>query len=286
MEGELFAQVYAWVQRVVPPGPAGCHYSDRRIVLTYFWTVIHDRPICWACQQDPQLLAITGWADRPSRSTLSRRLARPSLQQGLRQLEQALAACWPEKSLKFIDAKPLPVGGCSKDPDARYGRAAGGYATGYKFHAIKDAGGPVRAWQLEPMSVAEPPVARRLLRQVQGPGQLVGDADYDANVLYDQAADQQLQLICRPPKQGAGKGHHPQSPHRLAGLAIAASAAGQRLLELRIDIEQYFGQLGNCGGGLSPLPNWVRRSKRVRLWVHAKLILHLVRCVWQQGLAA
>lgn len=286
MEGELFAQVYAWVQRIVPAGPAGCHYSDRRIVLTYFWTVIHDRPICWACQQDQQLLEVTGWADRPSCSTMSRRLARDSLRQALAALEQALEACWHNKSLKFIDAKPLTVGGCSKDPDAGYGRAAGCYAKGYKFHALKDAGGALRAWQLEPMNVAEPPVASCLLSQVHGPGQLVGDADYDASYLYDQAADRQLQLICPPPKQGAGQGHHYQSPHRLAGLAIAASAAGQRLLELRIEIEQYFGQLGNWGGGLSPLPNWVRRIKRVRLWVQAKVILHLVICAWHQELAA
>lgn len=83
MEGELFAQVYAWVQRIVPAGPVGCHYSDRRIVLTYLWTVPHDRPVCWACQQAPQLLEVTGWADRPSRSTMSRRLAPPPAAAGL-----------------------------------------------------------------------------------------------------------------------------------------------------------------------------------------------------------
>jgi hypothetical protein len=286
MEGELFAQVYAWVECVVPVGPGGCHFSDRRIVLTYLWAVLHDRPVRWVCEEDQSLRETTGWADCPSRSTMSRRLPTASVQQALQVLERALAACWPEKSLKFIDAKPLPVGGCSKDPDARYGRAAGCFAKGYKFHAIKDVGGPVRAWQLEPMNVAGQPVARQLLPQVAGPGQLVGDADYDVSYLYDQAAGQQLQLICRPPKRGAGQGGHYQSPHRLASLALAATPSGQRLLELRIDIEQYFGQLGNCGGGLSPLPNWVRRLKRVRLWVQAKVILHLVRCAWHQGLAA
>ncbi len=47
------------------------------------------------------------------------------------------------------------------------------------------------------------------------------------------------------------------------------------LLEARKTIERFFGQLGNVGFGLGPLPNWVRRLHRVQLWVHAKLILYM-----------
>ena len=31
------------------------------------------------------------------------------------------------------------------------------------------------------------------------------------------------------------------------------------------------------GGGLAPLPNWVRTLGRVRLWVHAKLLIDAPR---------
>ena len=40
-----------------------------------------------------------------------------------------------------IDGKPLAIGGCSKDRQAGYGRAAGGKAKGYKVHAVVGAGG-------------------------------------------------------------------------------------------------------------------------------------------------
>ena len=52
MEGELWKALYSLVQceakrrkrhgRVV--------YSDAVILMVYFWSVLHDRPRCWACR--------------------------------------------------------------------------------------------------------------------------------------------------------------------------------------------------------------------------------------------
>jgi hypothetical protein len=48
---------------------------------------------------------------------------------------------------------------------------------------------------------------------------------------------------------------------------------------LRSRIERDDGNAVSFGGGLSPLPAWARRLKRVRMWVWAKLIINAVRIV-------
>lgn len=285
MEGELFTRVYALLMQMGKhAGPSGCVYSDRLIVLTYLWAVIHDRPCSWAC--DPR----HAWPGHrelplPSPSTLSRRLRTASVHQCLQDLQQCLQEVWPPTDLGFIDAKPLPIGSSSKDPDAGYGRAGSGKAKGYKLYAIRAAGGPIQAWRVHPMQVSVVKVAVELIPQVSGPGVLVGDREYDVGHLYDRSAAQGLQLLA-PKMHGEGLGHRAQSPHRLAGLALVATPQGQAWLRQRIGIDQYFGHLGNCGGGPSPLPNWVRRRHRVQLWVQAKLLFHLVRLTIRSALTA
>jgi hypothetical protein len=54
-----------------------------------------------------------------------------AVEQRLRELSAQYPAL-----LAVLDGKPLPIGGCTKDPDARYGRAAGTMAKGYKLHAV------------------------------------------------------------------------------------------------------------------------------------------------------
>jgi hypothetical protein len=39
-------------------------------------------------------------------------------------------------------------------------------------------------------------------------------------------------------------------------------------------------------GGLGPLPAWVRRLRRVRLWAWAKLLINGARIVKKQGLTS
>jgi hypothetical protein len=44
--------------------------------------------------------------------------------------------------------------------------------------------------------------------------------------------------------------------------------------------------MGSFGGGLQPLPNFVRRPRRVALWVTAKLVINGLRICKNHGLAA
>jgi hypothetical protein len=52
-----------------------------------------------------------------------------------------------------------------------------------------------------------------------------------------------------------------------------ATAAGKQLYRQRRRIEHRFAQLTSFVGGLAPLPFWVRRFNRIKLWVHSKLLL-------------
>ena len=84
-----------------------------------------------------------------------------------------------------IDGRPLPVGGCSKDPDVRSGRAAGGMGKGYKMHAVVDGRNVILAYAVRPMNDAEPTVARTLLPKTPpGVVRVVGDGAYDSVRLH------------------------------------------------------------------------------------------------------
>jgi hypothetical protein len=179
----------------------------------------------------------------------------------------------------MIDGKPLVIGGCSKDRQAGYGRAAGGKAKGYKVHAIVGPGGAVACWRLAPMNKDERVMAGRLLRS--GPpiqGYLVADSNYDSNGLHEAcAALGEVQLVTRRRYgPGRGTGHRKQSPGRLRSMALLEGPYprfGEGLLRERAAIERTFGNLTNWGGGLTALPPWVRTHRRVHRWVQAKLVL-------------
>lgn len=162
----------------------------------------------------------------------------------------------------------------------------GHLARGYKLHAIASASGQIPAWEVTPMNVAEQTVARRLIPQDHGSGYLVADHNYDANALYDLAAQQGRQLVASPDRDmlARGLGRRKQSPHRIRGFQIAISPMGRQLLRRRFGIDRMFGQLGNRGGGLSPLPNWVRHLGRVQRWVAGKLLWAAFRRNWNKGL--
>src|SRR5690242_7848308 len=110
---------------------------------------------------------------------MSRRLRRPPVRALLAALEERVVRPTAPGLYWMVDGKPLPVGGCSKDRQAGYGRAAGGKAKGYKVHAIVGGGGAVAAWRLAPMNKDERVMAARLLRgrpAIQG--YLVADSNY------------------------------------------------------------------------------------------------------------
>jgi hypothetical protein len=262
----------------------GVRHSDRVIVLTYVWAALHDRPVSWACRT-AHWPGREQWAALPSPATLSRRLRTASAWNFFVALHRRLSPPLGPQWCRWIDARPLPIGGSSQDGDARVGRAAGIMAKGYKLHAVYRANGTVEAWQVWAMNVNEKTAAPELLPQLAGPGYLVGDNQYDANPLFDLAAAHGQQLVS-PRRADTALGHQPHSVYRRRSDELLHGHFGQALLKQRFDIDRLFGQMSNFGGGLSPLPNWVRTMRRVRLWVHAKLIIHAAWRLQKQRLKA
>jgi hypothetical protein len=187
--------------------------------------------------------------------------------------------------VSLLDGKPLPVGGNSKDPDARWGRGAGGLAKGYKLHAVWSTGVLPEAWEITPLNVSEKEVGYRLIGQLHDGGYLLADGEYDASYLYDRAFAQGYQLLAPFRKaKNPGRGKHYQSPHRLRSIDLLQHEFGRSLYKLRTAIERDFGNATSFSGGLTPLPAWVRRLARVRTWDWAKLLINAVRILIHKDL--
>jgi hypothetical protein len=276
MERELWEALCHFATRFYNRS-ARCCYGDDVICAVCWWAVVHDRPISWACHKDhwPPDFRLP----LPSQPTMSRRLRSAAIDQLLADVEQALLAWFVVVGPRVlaVDGKALPVGGPSKDADAAWGRAAGGLAKGYKLHAVwGDALLPV-AWALSPLNMSERRMAAKLISDLPGQGFLLGDKQYDANYLYEAAATAGYQLLAQQQQRpGKALGHRRHSPHRLRGLELLKTEAGKELYRQRRRIEFRFAQLTNFVGGLSPLPFWVRRFNRVKLWVHSKLLINAV----------
>jgi Transposase DDE domain len=254
-------------------------YRSAVIVGVYAWAVVHDRPVSWACDRRnwPETLLLERCFCLPSQSTMSRRLRSPDVECLLEQMSWLLTEAWTVCWTKIVDAKPLPIGGFSKDGDARWGRSVKGFAKGYKFYAIWGAGPMPLVWGLASMNFSELAMAKHMVPLLEGGGYLLGDSLYDSNPLYNLAGQHGHQLVAPRKQPGRGVGHRSQSPHRLRALELLETPFGKALHRHRDHIERNLGWLTSCAGGLQPLPAWVRRFHRVRLWLHMKLILNGLR---------
>jgi hypothetical protein len=248
-------------------------YQPWVIAAVLLWAAIHDRPRSWACREEHWDTTRLRPTEVPSPSTVSRRARRAEVADLLGRLERHLRGDGPPAWTLFVDGKPLPVGRCSKDPDAR-GTPMG---RGYKLHAIWGDRCVPEAWAVTAAGEYEGAVAERLLRRVGGCGLLLGDGNYEASRVYDAAAGSGYQLLAPPDARDTGRGHRYQSPHRLFALRWFADGLGWELLKGRSAIERTFGNAGAFGGGLGPLPSWVRRLGRVTRWVHCKLLINAAR---------
>ena len=251
-------------------------FTDEEILQTWFWAVVHDRPVSWATQRWNWPLHERKRA-RPSDSTMSRRLRSDSVRRMLDQIEAAVLRPQQLGLLWMIDGKPLTISGCSKDRQAGYGRAAGTMAKGYKLHAVFGPQFTVAKWRIAPMNKDERVMARRLLRDAPVQGYVLGDGNYDSNDVHDVCLAREGVQFVAPRRYGPGRGtgHRPQSPSRLRSMELleGESPFGRWLFGQRFLIEQHFGHLTSWGGGLNSLPPWARTHRRVHRWVQAKLIL-------------
>ena len=274
MERELWPRLYHELRQAARgTDQKGVHYQPWVIAAVLLWAALHDRSVAWAC--DPLNWSTTRLRPQkiPSESTMSRRPKKLVFGVFLNRVAQRLKGDEPPEWELTIDGKPLPVGRCSKDPDAR-GTPLG---RGYKLHAIWGSRPWPEAWEVTAVRDYEGTVAERLLSQVRGKGCLLADGNYESSRLYDVAAESGYLLLARPDARDTGEGHRYQSPHRRVALGWFADGLGWHLYRERGSIERAFGNAGSFGGGLGPLPNWVRRLGRVSRWVWCKLVINAHR---------
>ena len=280
MHRQLWKQIVEQLRRIGKGRKnASCTFSDEMIVKVWFWAVINDRPVSWACCQRNWPLYEQRW-QRPSESTMSRRLRSETVMCLLLAIKhEVLNPPALVTLLWFLDGKPLVISGCSKDRQSGYGRAARGMARGYKLHVLLGKTGAIAAWRVAPMNKDERVMGRRMLLSAEIKGYVLGDGNYDSNKLHavcDQKGNLQL-LTPRRYGPGYGFGHRRQTVGRMRSVQLLENPSpefGEWLLHQRVDIERFFGNLTNWGGGLTHLPPWARTHRRVHRWVQGKLILN------------
>ena len=255
-------------------------FTDHDIVRVWYWAVIHDRPTRWALCPGHWPPHLRRGLRLPSGGTLSKRLRSPRVVALLDALQRRVTAPKGPGLFWMIDGKPLPIGGCSKDRQAGYGKAAGGKAKGYKLHALVGGDGSVAGWRVAPMNKDERVMAERLVKAAppEVVGYLSADANDDSNPLHQVCEDRGDLPLVTPRRYGPGKGtgHRKQTAGRLRSIALTEgpfAAFGTQLRHDRAEIERQFGNLVNWGGGLGGLPAWVRTHGRVHRWVQAKIVL-------------
>lgn len=277
MDGHIWQAVYQAIKEVdksmarIGRRPT---YKDVQIVALYVWSVWHDRPLCWACQRS-HYSSVFRPAKLPSVSQFCRRIKTARCETILQKVYQRLAGTQRPDLLSFLDARPLVVGACSKDRDARAGRIYGGFARGYKLHAYACEDGRIPVWSVTSLNRSEPKVAEELIRCARPGGLVLADGNYDSGTLYEAVAQHGGRLLT-PLPQRAGRGHRRPSPKRLEAIAGWHGIAGYIYRE-RIVVERIFAHQSAFGGGLGPLPAWVRTLPRVRRWVGTKLIIYHAR---------
>jgi hypothetical protein len=297
MEGELWAEFYRLLhEESNRRGRAKrVQFSDARILEVYFWAALHDRPVRWACraQNWPER---ERWRELPCDSTMSVRLRSVSVRLLMQALLDRLHSRGPSALVRVLDSKPLTVGCHSKDHDARWGWAATAKARGYKMFCGFSGGGVTPdAWTLGPMNASDPEAGVKLVPQLTGAIYVLADSGYDSNPVHATCDCCGCQLVAPRKKPKTNLGHCQHASGRLRSmqmlewpvlLGTRPSAFARDLYAMRTAIERSYGNLCGFGGGLQPLPSWVRTPHRVAIWVAAKLVINGLRICKNAGVAA
>lgn len=287
MSSQIWKTVYRtirMVNRSVARSGRRPTYPDTLIVAMYVWAVWHDRPLCWAADR-ANYTSLFRPRRMPSRSQFCRRIKSQRCQVIFRGVCQRLANVEVSDGSRvtLMDGRGFRVHSHSTDPDATIGYASGGFGRGYKLHALAKENGRFVGFRVTPMNVSEKRVARELIDVHRPVGFLLADQGYESGDLYDYA-DARGVILMTPLFKNAGGGHRRQSRSRLFAKKLW-ELGGQVLYQRRDAIERYFGQLSAFGGGLSPLPSWVRRLERVERWITAKVIIYHARLLVREAAA-
>lgn len=281
----IITKVIVSVNRSIDRNGRRPRYSDVLIVRMYLWAAWHDRPMCWACHRRhynslfrPRVL--------PSVSQFSRRLRTERIEKMIQAVNERLSQIHTFPMLSFFDGKALAVSKHSRDKDAKKGYADGSFRKGYKLHAWATQDGRIPRFRVLPMNCGEPSTARELTDLIPHGSLVLADANYDSGKLYQAVDDHNSQLLT--PLKGMA-----QSVDQLRRMSEARKRAMKmwqcfakqckELLKLRYEIERIFSAITCFGGGLNPLPAWVRRLPRVERWVSAKLIFYHARLLLRKA---
>lgn len=259
-------------------------FPDTLIVAMYMWSVLHDRPMCWSADR-ANYNSLFRPRRLPSRSQFCRRIKTRRCQAILRGVHERLVDIdmGDAPRICLMDGRGFRVHDHSTDPDASTGYAAGGFGRGYKLHALARENGRFVDIRVKPMNVSEKRVARELIDENRSAGILLADQGYESGALYDYASERGVTLMT-PLSKNAGGGHRPQSKARMFAKTLW-ECGGAVLYKRRDAIERHFSQLSAFGGGLAPLPAWVRRLERVERWIKAKVIIYHARLLAKENAA-
>jgi len=178
MERELWKVVYTALKKVARRfHQKYVQLHPWRIAAVLLWAALHDRPVSWACDKRNWATTQRKPGRLPSEATMSRRAQKTSFALFLSALANELKGPGPPAWELVIDGKPLPVGKCSKDPDAKSNQ----HGKGYELHALWGQKCLPEAWEVTAAREYEGAVAVRLLAQVKGKGFVYGDGSYEAN---------------------------------------------------------------------------------------------------------
>jgi len=262
-------------------------FSDVQIMLMYLWCIWHDRCLSWACDKShygdlfrPRKL--------PSISQFSRRVREDHFQKILQAVHEELARDGLNSPIHYTDGKPITVGPVSKDPDARSGRISGGYAKGYKLHAIVSENRKIVIWSVMPLNVAEQSVAMEMSQWLP-PGDplalMLADSNFDSAPLHNtlELSDRRLLTPLKGQKRVKNGQHHPTTLKQMGPLRREAVQVHKQhpqlinyVLKQRNNVEGVFSVL-TVALHVSRPPAYVRRLERVRRWTGAKIILYHAR---------
>ena len=263
-------------------------FSDQQILKMYLWSVVHDRPLCWACDRSHYNGSYRP-RQMPSISQFCRRMKTSRIVAMLNAVNEYLTRTETPVYLSFFDGKAFPISDYSTDPDARDGRGVGKFQRGYKLHAWATSDGRIPRFSVRPLNEGEQKVARELTDRIERNSLVLGDSNFDSRYLYQDVAQRGGQLLT--PLKGRStqeRNLKQMGPGRRNALAwwTHRPTMCETLLRRRDQIERIFSALTGFGGGLTTLPPWVRRIGRVRGWVTAKIAIYHARLICKQAEAA
>ncbi len=281
----IIARVVVSVNRSLPRFGRRCRYSDVLIVKMYLWTVWHDRPLCWAVSRE-HYNSLFRPRSLPSLSQFCRRVKTERVVMMIQAVNDKLTQRDKPAEVGFFDGKPLPISRNTRDRDAKKGYADGTFRRGYKLHAWATEDGRIPSFSVQAMNVGEPTTARTLTDRIPAGCMVLADTNYDSAKLYQAVRDRGAWMLTKlkgHAKSAQQRKYMPAARKQILLLWEAKPEACKDALTYRYEVERIFSALTTFGGGLSPLPSWVRRLPRVQRWVAAKIAFYHARLLIRQA---